>query len=324
MIHETTQAADIGTHFEPNSLLSVPFSPLGPPRFELGSPAPKAGILRKPKTERHKAKKDLSGNTMDKKFRTVEEMLNAGYYKTRHGMLKPLDPSWKVGIPDDDVILSHEEVNLLLDAIYPDDKRSHLLFGLMFRTGARVSQNLQVKVQDIDFVDRRVFIRRAKEGKSFYRYLDDGFLSEIAEYIKHYGLKGNDYLFSIYYKNVNFGDWYKSDTHINRRTVNYWLYRYAEKAGIQYYWIDENGHRRRRVHAHSAKYTVASWIYAECKDSLATALSVGNLTTEVIERAYIKIPSSYRKRIVEKALDHLVAGSDIKIELKSRCEMEKS
>ena len=265
-----------------------------------------------------KKKASIDDSKIEESFPTVTKMLNAGLCKTRSRGLQKVDAECRIGMPDDDKILTYDEVSRLIDAVKPEDKPIRLLFGLMFRTGARIFQNLAIRVRDVDFESKRVFIRRAKEGNSFYRYLDDGFLNEAAEYIRHYGLKPNDYLFSVRYVNRFHKSWILCPYPLNRRTAARWLDIYARKAGIQYCYIDEKGYKRRRIHCHTAKYTVCSWIYSQCKDSLVTALTVGNRTTAIMAKHYIKFPSEYKKGVVEQALKGLEKPA---VEIMSKLEV---
>lgn len=194
----------------------------------------------------------------------------------------------------------------MLDSVPQNLLRDHLFLGLAFRTGARESQDRMIKVFDVDFVKSRVFVRAAKEGISFYCELDAGFLQELAEYIRFYQLRKEDYLFSIHYDQQ--GRWRKERCPISRETVETIFSKYAEAAGIQYRYVDvKTGELRNRVHPHCAKYTYCSIGYDKFPSLLKVALSVGNLTTYPLTKNYIKVPTWQRHQVRQGVITELTS-----------------
>jgi integrase len=180
---------------------------------------------------------------------------------------------------------------------------------MLFRTGARISQNLHIKIEDIDLVKGRIFIQSAKEGVSFYRYLDAGFLEELREYIKLYRLQGKDYLFSIKYTRPSFDRWTKLSRPMNRKYAGEAIDRYSTLAGIQYQYVDiKSGELRRRIHPHTTKYTFCSMAYDKAPSMLLVALTVGNKTIYPLMRSYIKVPTRKRHELAREVIDELGKG----------------
>ena len=79
----------------------------------------------------------------------------------------------------------------------------------------------------------------------------------------------------------------------------------GQRASIDYVYVDDLGFKRHRVDCHISKRTVVSAIYEHSKDPILSASAVGNKTTEIIQRHYIKIQSEHRHREVNEALKKL-------------------
>jgi integrase len=245
-----------------------------------------------------------------KHFKSVSEMVSAGFCKDHYGKILPIPAGAKVGIPDDDIPLRPEECRMMEAA--SENLRDRVLLGMMFRTGARISQVLGVHVKDLDFVQGRVFIQRRKEGISFYRYLDPAFLEVICHYIRRYRLTGEDFLFCVHFVPKSKGKWIKLNKPFRRHESGDVIHYYAEKANIQYRYVSEIGELRWRVHPHVSKYTFCTLGYEESHDILAVALAVGNTTTYPLEKSYIKVPVNRRHEIAYHAIERLLGHREIK------------
>jgi hypothetical protein len=247
----------------------------------------------------------ITGKCM-KHFKTVSEMIRGGYCCDRHGKIQPIPGGVRIGIPDDDIPVQPAEFQAMLNCVEEDNLRDHLFLGFAFRSGARESQDRAVKISDIDFVRSRVFIRAAKEGISFYRYLDAGFLAELAEYVRFYRLCRDDYLFSIWYTPQREHKWEKASDPISRETAETIFEKYAVAAGVQYKYVDvRTGELRNRIHPHTAKYTFCSIGYDKEPSMLKVALTVGNKTIYPLMQNYIKVPTWQRHKVAEEVISEL-------------------
>jgi hypothetical protein len=242
-----------------------------------------------------------------KHFKTVSEMIRGGYCCDRHGRIQPIPLGARIGIPDDDVIVQPVEFCAMLKSSI-GNLRDHLFLGLAFRTGARESQDRLIGVWDIDWIKKRVFVRAMKEGISFYRYLDEPFLAELAEYVKFYDLKKTDYLFCIHYHPEHAHLWTKHDYPISRETTENIFSKYAERAGIQYQYVDvHSGELRNRIHPHTSKYTFVSKGVEIDPNLLKNALTVGNKTIYPLLKTYIRIPVSERHKVARSIIAELTS-----------------
>lgn len=77
------------------------------------------------------------------------------------------------------VVLSVEEVSQLLAQMPPGDHR--LLARLLYGTGLRISEALQLRVKDLDFGQRALFVRAGKGGKDRVVMLPQALHAELRE-----------------------------------------------------------------------------------------------------------------------------------------------
>jgi site-specific recombinase XerD len=79
------------------------------------------------------------------------------------------------------VILNREEVLTLLKT--PKLLKHRILLGLTYASGLRLFEVQALRIADIDFVRKTVFVRRGKNGKSRYVPLEDHILRGIKKYL---------------------------------------------------------------------------------------------------------------------------------------------
>ncbi len=81
-------------------------------------------------------------------------------------------------------ILTKEEVKLFLDNCY--DFRYKTLFTLLYSSGLRISEGLNIKISDIDFNRKLIFVSESKNRKERYAIIGDNTIKLLKEYIKNY------------------------------------------------------------------------------------------------------------------------------------------
>ncbi len=77
-------------------------------------------------------------------------------------------------------VLGRAEVSRLLDSC--SDLKSRTIFSLIYSCGLRISEAINLKVADIDFERKTVFVRRGKSKKDRYTVLGDRMARLIREY----------------------------------------------------------------------------------------------------------------------------------------------
>lgn len=102
--------------------------------------------------------------------------------------------------------LTADEVTRILESVRNHPKK-HLLIKMLWQTGARVSELLDVKVKDVDFYARTVRIptlKRREKGILRTLPIQDSLKGDIGAYIAMKELKKDDKLFTITRQTVYF------------------------------------------------------------------------------------------------------------------------
>jgi len=109
---------------------------------------------------------------------------------------------------------------------YACDKwRDRLLIRLLWKTGRRISEILELKVSDIDFTEGRILWNILKKKKPYktWKPIDSKTLQLLGWYINEVGLQEDHFV-------LNAGDPYK---HISRQRAFQIVRRASKKAGIK-------------------------------------------------------------------------------------------
>jgi integrase/recombinase XerD len=130
------------------------------------------------------------------------------------------------------VILSQDELQKLFSAI--TNIKHKAIVALMYSTGMRVSEIINLKIADIDSRRMVIYVKQAKGNKDRMVMLDGKVLDLLRIYFKQY--KPKEYLF-----NGQFELYYSS------RSINEFLQHYGKKAGITKY-----------IHAHLLRHNCFS------------------------------------------------------------------
>jgi len=88
-------------------------------------------------------------------------------------------------------VLTKEEVKKMVESA--DNQKSRLIISLLYSTGLRVSELVNLKVEDVNFLEKTGWVRRGKGAKDRLFVLSESLAKEIEEYIQD---KGQTYIFS--------------------------------------------------------------------------------------------------------------------------------
>jgi site-specific recombinase XerD len=91
--------------------------------------------------------------------------------------------------------ISKEQIGILLGEI--DNKKEHLIVGLMFKTGVRVSELIDICGEDIEYRDGYWLRVLGKGSKVRYICLKDELVEEIMEYMEDRRIGEEEKLFNI-------------------------------------------------------------------------------------------------------------------------------
>jgi site-specific recombinase XerD len=92
------------------------------------------------------------------------------------------------------VVLTKDEVKRLMSII--QSKKSKLMVSLMYACGLRVSELLNLKIQDLDFNDKVGFTRQSKGKKDRAFNIPEFIFKELEEQSKSQQAEGSEFLFS--------------------------------------------------------------------------------------------------------------------------------
>ena len=90
-------------------------------------------------------------------------------------------------------VLTKGEVRNLIEST--DTVKSRLIVSLLYSTGLRVSELVNLRVSDLNLEEKTGWVRRGKGGKDRLFVMSDSLSEELKEYFGERG-KGNEYVFS--------------------------------------------------------------------------------------------------------------------------------
>lgn len=174
--------------------------------------------------------------------------------------------------------LSREEERLLIQQAYREKGERGLLVKTLFQTGARVSEFVNIRVEDFFFDEAMVLIAKGKGGKSRYVPI----LPQLAQEIRtHLGRRKTGYLFES-----------NRNTPFSTRRIQQIVKATAESAGLT-----------KRVSPHLLRHSVATTLLEGGMpiDQIQKFLGHAKLeTTQVYaESSTEMIKGSYRRALAE-------------------------
>jgi len=133
------------------------------------------------------------------------------------------------------VRLSRDEEQKLIAQAYREKSNNGLLLKTLFLTGARVSEFVSLKVEDLFFDEQMILIEKGKGGKSRYVPV----LAELVQELKtHLGSRQTGYIFES-----------NRHTKFTARRIQQIVKDTAQRAGIT-----------KKVHPHLLRHTVATFL----------------------------------------------------------------
>jgi integrase/recombinase XerD len=174
--------------------------------------------------------------------------------------------------------LSRDEEQRLINQAYNGKGHRGLLIKTLFQTGARVSEFVNIRVEDFFFDEAMILIAKAKGGKSRYVPILPGLAQELRT---HLGGRATGYLF-------------ESNRHMpySPRRIQQMVKETAQKAKI-----------KKRVHPHLLRHSVATTLLERGMpieqiqkflghSKLETTQVYAESTTEMIKESYRKALSA--------------------------------
>ena len=172
------------------------------------------------------------------------------------------------------IILTKEEVKRLIQAA--PTKKSQLIIKMLYSSGLRLSECLNLKVDDLELDQKIGWVRHGKGGKDRMFILSETLVKDFKKHLKNYS---SPYLFSL-------------NQPLNPRTIQQMIKRVAEKAGI-----------KKNVSPHKLRHSFATHLLEAGTDVrvIQELLGHSDLSTTQI---YTKVSTEQIKK-VKSPLDNL-------------------
>lgn len=120
---------------------------------------------------------------------------------------------------DPEILYKNEYKALLFEA--SGDPRDYAILQTFLQTGVRVSELVNLKLEDIDLTNKLLIVRQGKGKKDRTIPLEDQALGAISKYLETRSKNDDEFIFLA-----------KNGTSLDVRTVRYMVKKYVEKAGI--------------------------------------------------------------------------------------------
>ncbi|MFA5953699.1 MAG: site-specific tyrosine recombinase/integron integrase [Candidatus Pacearchaeota archaeon] len=153
-------------------------------------------------------------------------------------------------------VLTKEEVKTLINSI--ENKKSKLMISLMYATGMRVSELINLKINDLEFEEKICHIRQAKGKKDRIVNLPNQLFVKLEKYADKQRLLKSEYFFS------------GKNGKMTSRNLQKIVSKAAKKAGI-----------KKSVHCHTLRHSFATHLLENGVDIrlIQTLLGHSNLNT---------------------------------------------
>lgn len=182
------------------------------------------------------------------------------------------------------VVLSKEEIRRMIE-VAKNKRKQSILLELIYSSGLRVSEAVNMKVDDLDLNERIGKVKAGKGKKDRLIILSKQLVKHLDVYLRRRARKfpGNPYLFP---SNI------KRDSHITVRQAQKIISKIAWKAGI-----------RKRVFCHALRSSFATHLLEDGTDIRVIQELLGHSNLATTER-YTKVSTEQLKK-VKSPLDNL-------------------
>jgi len=169
------------------------------------------------------------------------------------------------------VVLNRREIKELLDNT--ENTKHRLLIELLYSTGLRLSECINLKYSDLDMSERIGWVRMGKGAKDRIFIISEIFGKDLQEYMQKTGHDGKSYIFSV------------NGRKMSPRGIQHAIKVSAERAGIE-----------KPVHVHTLRHSFATHLLENGVDirKIQKLLGHSNLQTTQI---YTQVSSEEIKKI---------------------------
>jgi integrase/recombinase XerD len=166
-------------------------------------------------------------------------------------------------------VLTKEEVRRLIDSA--DNIKSRLIISMLYSSGLRVSELVNLKVEDLDLKEKTGWVRRGKGGKDRLLTFSGNLSDEFQKFLEDRG-KDNVYVFS-------------KDKPLTTRNIQKIVKGTRERAGIQ-----------KRVTPHTLRHSFATHLLEQGNDIRLIQAMLGHSSLNTTQM-YTHISSEQMKNV---------------------------
>ncbi len=180
-------------------------------------------------------------------------------------------PKKDIKLPE---VLTKEEVKSLINST--DNIKSRLIVSMLYSAGLRVSELVNLKVENLNFTDRTGWVRKGKGAKDRLIMISENLAKEMSEYLKG---RENKYLFS-------------KDKPLTTRNIQKIIQKTKQRAGIN-----------KKVTPHTLRHSFATHLLENGTDIRVIQQMLGHSSLNTTQ-VYTHISSEMIKK-VQNPLDNL-------------------
>ncbi len=169
------------------------------------------------------------------------------------------------------VVLTRKEIMILLEST--ENKKHRLLIELLYSSGLRLSECINLKYTDLDLSEGTGWVRLGKGSKDRLFVLSEMFKKDLNEYFQNKGANCKEYIFTV------------KGRKMSPRGIQHAIKKAAERAGLE-----------KEVHVHTLRHSFATHLLENGVDirKIQKLLGHSNLQTTQI---YTQVSSEEIKKI---------------------------
>jgi len=164
-------------------------------------------------------------------------------------------------------VLTKEEVRLLIDSA--DNEKSRLIISMLYSTGLRVSELVNLKVGDINFNDKTGWVRKGKGNKDRIFMVSENLAIDMKSYLEG---RENQYVFS-------------KDGPLTTRNIQKIIYGTKKRAGIN-----------KKVTPHTLRHSFATHLLEQGTDIRVIQQMLGHSSLSTTQ-VYTHVSSDQIKKV---------------------------
>lgn len=173
-------------------------------------------------------------------------------------------------------VLTKEEVKNLIESA--DNIKSKLMISFLYSGGLRVSELVNLKIDEINLDDNTGWVRRGKGSKDRLFVISEGLCNDLKLYLKN---KENKYLFS-------------KDKPLTPRNIQKIIFKLRDKAGI-----------KKKVTPHTLRHSFATHLLEQGTDIRMIQVMLGHASLNTTQ-VYAHVSSDQIKKVANP-LDGLIS-----------------